>query len=187
MTSEYLLNAIGLLDDDLLQEAETVPAHKPASWRRWGSLAACAVLVVALGYGAAHLPGMGGSNSSSTASQGIAGESNSSCSAESSSADEYTSDNVGSIEPTESGIPESGNVIYIDGNTYVLYGVVEELPEDCRLLGTLSALDPDGPSPSTTAEEYVGCQLWAPDEANPAEVYVQLPDGGWAAAQLAQP
>ena len=54
MTSEYLLDAIGLLDDDMIQDAEE--GAKPAfHWRRWGAWAACLALVVALGYGASQL------------------------------------------------------------------------------------------------------------------------------------
>ena len=186
MTPEYLLDAIGLIDDDLIQEAETAPVHRPASWRRWGSLAACAVLVVALGYGAAHLPRMGGNSSSATGNGAAAPESASSSSyAATSTDDQYTVDGIGTAGSTPA--TESGDRIDIGGNTYILSGPVEELPEGCRLLGTLSALYPDGPAPSTTAEEYVGCQLWAPDEECPAEVYVQLPGGGWAAAQLVKP
>lgn len=69
MTSEYLLDAIGLLDDDMIQDAEE--GAKPAfHWRRWGAWAACLTLVVALGYGASQL-GAGQDGSSADTAGGI--------------------------------------------------------------------------------------------------------------------
>lgn len=60
MTGSHLLDAIGLLDDDLIQEAEEYTAvRKRFDYRRWGSLAACCALVLALGYGALWLAGGG--------------------------------------------------------------------------------------------------------------------------------
>ena len=56
MNTEYLLDAIGLLDDDLIQEAEACSAPKRRSGcRSWMSLAACLAVVVVLGYGLAHI------------------------------------------------------------------------------------------------------------------------------------
>ena len=56
MNTEYLLDAIGLLDDDLIQEAETCSAPKRRSgYRSWMSLAACLAVVVVLGYGLTHI------------------------------------------------------------------------------------------------------------------------------------
>ena len=61
MTSEYLLDAMGLLDDDMIQDAEE--GAKPAfHWQRWGAWAACLALVVASSSGEA-----GAANSDSTA------------------------------------------------------------------------------------------------------------------------
>ena len=69
MTSEYLLDAMGLLDDDMIQDAEE--GAKPAfHWRRWGAWAACLALVVALGYGASQL-GAGQDGSSADTAGGI--------------------------------------------------------------------------------------------------------------------
>lgn len=56
MNTEHLLDAIGLLDDDLIREAEEYKSlRKRPNYRRWGSLAACCALVLALGYGALWL------------------------------------------------------------------------------------------------------------------------------------
>ena len=63
MNSEYLLDAIGLLDDGLIREAEEYRRPKPqrnyASWLGW---AASFAVVIVLGYGLTHLPMGGGSN-----------------------------------------------------------------------------------------------------------------------------
>lgn len=60
MNSEHLLDAIGLLDDDLIREAEEY--RRPGrNWRPWISLAACLAVVLTLGYAVTHLEfGMGG-------------------------------------------------------------------------------------------------------------------------------
>ena len=60
MNPEHLLDAIGLLDDDLIREAE---AYRPPrrDYSRWLSLAACLAVVLTLGYALTHLNlGMGG-------------------------------------------------------------------------------------------------------------------------------
>lgn len=64
MTSEHLLDAIGLLDDGLIREAEEyVPRKKRARYGAWLGLAACFALVVVLGYGVTHLRMGGGAAS----------------------------------------------------------------------------------------------------------------------------
>lgn len=57
MSAEHLLAAIGLLDDDLIQEAER--ARRP-NYGKWIAWAASLALVITLGYGITH-PGAGGS------------------------------------------------------------------------------------------------------------------------------
>ncbi len=74
MTSEHLLNAIGLLDDDLIADAHTeVPS--PGPWfrlRRYApALAACLVLALALGWMAFRLPGAGGGNATGGAGSAV--------------------------------------------------------------------------------------------------------------------
>ena len=63
MNTEYLLDAIGLLDDDLIQEAETVQKRR-SGYRGWTSLAACLAVVLVLGYGLTHIR-LGGKNTDS--------------------------------------------------------------------------------------------------------------------------
>lgn len=60
MNAEYLLDAVGLLDDDLLREAEEYQPPR-RDYRPWISLAACLAVVLTLGYALTHLNlGMGG-------------------------------------------------------------------------------------------------------------------------------
>lgn len=60
MNAEYLLDAVGLLDDDLLREAEEYQPPR-RDYRPWVSLAACLAVVLTLGYALTHLNlGMGG-------------------------------------------------------------------------------------------------------------------------------
>ena len=53
MTAEQLQDALGLLPMDLIEEADALrrkPRRKPISFRHWGALAACAVLVLGCGF-----------------------------------------------------------------------------------------------------------------------------------------
>lgn len=58
MTGSHLLDAIGLLDDDLIQEAEAYRRPK-RNYRPWLGLAACLAVVLTLRWGLSHI-GMGG-------------------------------------------------------------------------------------------------------------------------------
>lgn len=52
MTAEQLQDALGLLPMDLIEEADALrrkPKKKPIPFRRWGALAACAVLMLGCG------------------------------------------------------------------------------------------------------------------------------------------
>lgn len=65
MTGEHLLDAMGLLDDDLVREAEEYRRPK-RNYGPWLGLAASFAVVLALGYGVTHI-GMGGANNMSGA------------------------------------------------------------------------------------------------------------------------
>lgn len=61
MNPEYMLDVLGLLDDDLIREAESCTAPgRQSSYRSWMTLAACLTVVAALGYVLTHVGGMGG-------------------------------------------------------------------------------------------------------------------------------
>lgn len=72
MTSEHLLDAIGLLDDGLIREAE---AYQPPrrDYSRWISLAASAAVVLTLGYGAFQLKDIGMGGGAAPENQGSGG------------------------------------------------------------------------------------------------------------------
>lgn len=73
MTAEHLLDAMGLLDDDLIADAEKpIARRKPLPWRGWVALAACVVLVAALG----RMAGLTDFSSGNSASGGVAGGEN---------------------------------------------------------------------------------------------------------------
>lgn len=71
MNAEYLLDAVGLLDDDLLREAEEYRQPR-RDYRPWIGLAACLAVVLTLGYALTHL-GMGGGASGNGMSGGATG------------------------------------------------------------------------------------------------------------------
>ena len=74
MNADFLLDAVGLIDDDLIVDAETCPAARRAAplllVRRWAALAACLALVIALAYQVGQLGTAGGSSGASTSSVG---------------------------------------------------------------------------------------------------------------------
>lgn len=193
MTSEYLLDAMGLLDDDLIQDAEE--GARPAfGWQRWGTLAACLVLVVVLGYGASQLgTGRDGSGSaggglpSTSSGEASAGNTDSSTASPWENSQQGESSAGGSPEPAVPGEGEQqADTILVrrDGQTlaYCVARSVEELPEDGALLGRLERTD--GAPLYTDREEYAGCEVW---EDGSGLLYVRLPDGTFAQAELVQP
>ena len=121
MTSEYLLDAMGLLDDDMIQDAEE--GAKPAfHWQRWGAWAACLALVVALGYGASQL-GAGQDGSSADTAGGIPSSS-------SGEAGAANSDSTATAPGENCQQGEGAILVYRDGQTYHIVRSVEKLPEE---------------------------------------------------------
>ena len=190
MTSEFLLDALGLLDDELIQDAEASAAPKSLPWRRWTAWAACLALVLALGYGVTHL-GMGSGNSGCSSAGGVPSASTGGSSAGGSPSSSAGAGggqwNGGSGgENAASSSPAAGpevlpGFIYTADGEYCLTGeALESLPQGAQPVGALSALSPDAPLPATDVEDYAGCALWqGPDGV----VYLQLPQGGYAPAE----
>ena len=202
MTAEYLLEAMGLIDDDLIQDAEVRPAPRPArSWRqRWGALAACLAVVIALGYGVAHLP-MAAKSSSSTASDAACG---SAPSATGSSQEDfaYSNSTAGASSVADgSEYPEAGwlgfrVLVTVDGLTYAYTHTypptedhgpwVETLPKGCRSVGTIVNEENDLLLPHTDTGVYVGCALWLEGEGQESILYLELPQGGYLVCEYSQ-
>lgn len=206
MNAEYLLDAIGQLDDDLIREAERYRRPK-ARYGRLMGLAASFAVVILLGYFATHF-GMGGGSGSAPANGGAAApEGYSGAGSPSAAEDENLSGILDPQTPGESS-PASGETpfdnpyyaptgtVFVRGSqgsgTYILNGeVLAKLPEGGEgiLLGKLLALGQDSPALYTNVEEYVGLNLWAENNGAdlPTAVYVELPEGGFARAELAEP
>ena len=206
MNAEYLLDAIGQLDDELVREAERYRRPKVRYGRLMG-LAACFAVAVALGYVLTHIGGMnGGSAPSYSAGGGNGGGAPASGNSAPSTSDGADTPHepeqpLGSASSSQGGenaeapggaqeVPHGTIFVRGASGNYILTGeVLAELPEGGEpvLLGTLSALYPDSPSPCTTVEEYAGLNLWAEDGDIIYAVYVELPEGGFARAELVEP
>lgn len=209
MNAEYLLDAIGRLDDDLIQEAERYRRPKTRYGRLLG-LAACFAMVIALGYVLTHVGGMSGGG----AAPGFSGGGNSAAPAGGSSAPSME-DNAGvpaepdaplegaapsspsgdSAEEPNSSAPVWDEPFTISmrldvGHDYVSFflypKILDELPEGCVELGKLELWDVNKETeelyvPYTYSEEYAGCPVWLLAEENPEAIhfYVGLPEGGY--------
>ena len=78
MTREHLLEAMGLLDDDLIAQAEEPAQARPAApaRRRWAALAACLALVLVVSVVGKNLYGGPGDSTSPSTSSGAPAASN---------------------------------------------------------------------------------------------------------------
>ena len=188
MTSEFLLDAIGLLDDDLIQDAEvqTAPVFSLQDWfRRHSSLVACLVLVVVLGFFLSQ-GGRGGSSSSMDAASAGAPESMPSSSATSDAADSSGNGH----ELWGDGSPCMKDelllvVVPMDGKKYSFihyYGedrTVDVLPEGCHHIGKVETWSETSTAPYTDYDVYLGCELWLLEEEEDKTLYLELPEGGY--------
>lgn len=78
MNAEYLLDAVGLLDDGLIREAEEYQPPR-RDYRPWIGLAASFAIVLTLGYALTHLGMGGGAAPENQASGGAANAPSGSC------------------------------------------------------------------------------------------------------------
>ena len=207
MNTEFLLDAIGLIDDDLILDAEQqVPRPKVIPLRRkWTSWAACLAVVVVLGYGISQLPLMG--MKSDSASTGSAAPSAPAASAPASSAP--ATDAPMEPAPTspsasistgdsssESDLMSFRVMVTIDGLTYAYshtypYGEshgawVDRLPEGCRDVGRIEPIDEDVTVPHTDIGCYEGSTLWLEGEGRDSTLYLELPEGGYLVCDYSQ-
>lgn len=212
MNAEYLLYAIGCLDDDLIGEAEQA-APAPRRSFRLGSWAAALALCVGLGAltlrggllkgaesGMSPSPSAPSANEPASSLQGV-DPLFPNFSGGSQTNDFPSGEGTGPEEPATPGsaVPPASDAscIYIEdtfspSRVSLVYTVTDEVvsapPPEAELLGRLSALYPDAPSPATDAENYVGCPVWCIQGSYvPDRVYLYLSDGVWAVAGLVQP
>lgn len=171
MTSEDLLEAVGLLDDDLILEAERAPVRRPVRWQRWLGLCACLALVFFVGRGMVqNWSSSGASGNASTSAGGGA-----------------PSGDVGSTGASSgsTALPDGSVYILVDNRSYLATGeTVSELPAGAEELGILSESTDGAPSPCTNGAEYVGCTLYAGPEGN---LYAELSPDTYAVFALAEP
>lgn len=171
MTSEDLLEAVGLLDDDLILEAGQAPIRRPVHWQRWLGLCACLALVFFVGRG--MVQNWSGSSASGNASASAGAGSPSS--GEASTGNSSGSDTL----------PDGSVYILVDNRSYLSTGeTVSELPAGAEALGVLSEAEDGAPSPCTNGAEYVGCTLYAGPEGN---LYAELARDAYAVFALAEP
>lgn len=194
MTREHLLEAMGLLDDDLIREAEEPVRRKKWNRNAWISLAACLALVLTIGYGVVYEGWWSANSSSGSASAG---------------ASEDWAGNTGGGAPASSGTvtaPEeagSGNasaglngealaVMVPVGDKVYSYQhrceqdrVLDTLPEGCRSLGQVEAYGQGEDVPYTEGDVFLGSELWIAGEGWEGPVYLKTPEGTYLECHLA--
>ena len=200
MNTEYLLDAIGLIDDDLILDAEqpiarpkVIPLH-----RKLSSWAACLAVVVVLGYSLTHLTFLG-SKSDSAAAPSASAPAASAPAAEApmeapapspSSSIALEHDSPGSglmffrVSVTVDGLTHAYNHAYPYGDPHGAW--VDTLPEGCRAVGRVEALDGDVTVPHTDIGAYEGCLLWLEGEGQDSTLYLELPEGGYLVCEYSQ-
>lgn len=198
MTSEFLLNAIGQMDDELVMEAAE-PTRRAIPWLKVSGWAAALLLCV----GVASLPDLlprNGTGSAAPESDFVLGDvmldqdgkdfyeyrSEQESQVKDSSANKSESTVADGATPTQ-GVFEP--LFFTERGVYFLIG--EEFPYNPKMpdteklneLGELLAAVPGKPVyPSTGTQEYVGCPVW--ESADGKVLYIQLKDGGCLFATL---
>ncbi len=191
MNSEHLLEAMGLLDDDLIAQAEEpVRTGRPVPSRKWWTaLAACLALVAALSiYG----PMWGGTleNTGSTSAGGVvwdgpaedadsAGGEEASPSSPSSSSGAAGDSSVNNSDEVLIVIVRRGDRIWSYQHWYEEDRVLDTLPEGCRSLGEVGTYREGEDCVYTDMGEFPGCPLWIAGEDMEGPVYLELPQGGY--------
>ena len=191
MTREELLEAIGRVDDDLIQEAEDYrrPARRLGltHWRPLaGGLAACLVLAAV-----PYLPfGMSGGDNTTSGAAGSSSAAQDSGSGSWSGSGEALPENPSAGDESSGGSSsqEGGaaqDVLRTPAGEYTLTGeMASALPEGSRQLGVLFLEGEDSQDQLyTSRREYAGCMLW---EGPDGTLYVKLPGNGYALARPAE-
>lgn len=182
MTREHLLEAMGLLDDELIREAEE-PVRKERKKRHletWISLAACLAIVLTIGYGVTHMGVGSGNTASGAASQ--------------ETAEDWSGGNGGDA-PGSAAVGEPGDsspnmsdevllvIVPVGDKRYAYFHYYEEdrvleiLPEGCRSLGEVGRYTEGEDIPYTDMNVFPGCPLWIVGEGWDGPVYLETPEG----------
>ena len=199
MTSEFLLEAIGQMDDELVVEA-AAPTRRSIPWAKVSGWAAALLLCV----GVASLPGLMPANKTGSAAPesdfSILGDtmldqdgkeiyeyrSEQESQTKDSAANKAESAVADIITPTQSVFEP---VFFTQRGVYMLMG--EQFPykpklpdsEPLKELGVLVAATPGKQVyPATRSKDYVGCPVWESEDGK--TLYIQLNDGGCLFATL---
>ena len=204
MTSEFLLEAIGRMDDELVTEAAE-PARRSIPWLKVSGWAAALLLCV----GVASLPALMPWNGTGTAAPEAEHFFSDALLDQDTAADdyEYRSEQESQIQTPSATDKEntkaeaSGTVadgamggvfepcFFTERGVYMLMG--EDFPYEPQMpllthataLGNLAASIPgEQVYPSTGTPELVGCPVW--ESADGKTLYIELPDGGCLVAHL---
>lgn len=197
MTSEFLLEAIGQMDDELVLEA-AAPVKRYFPWKQTAGWAAAIVLCV----GIAHIPGMplNGASMGAAAPEaenvkgGLLADT-----ADGAGDYEYRADQESMAqEPSAANKSESATAggamgimepqFFTERGVYLLVTPPLQqipLPEGAKELGKLTAFRYDEQVyPAVRAKELVGCPVWESEDGE--YLYVQQANGWWLTAKLYQ-
>lgn len=197
MTSEYLLEAIGQMDDELVLEA-AAPLKRHIPWKQVAGLAAAVLLCV----GIAHMPGLPLNRAGATAPEnGAPQEEQTKHHLMADAADgandyEYRSEQDSQMQTpsaehksesmtaggTQQGIMEPQ--FFTERGVYLLIAPLQQTPppEGAKELGRLVAAEANEQVyPSVRMQELVGCLVWESEDGE--YLYVQMSDEGWLTAR----
>ena len=196
MTSEFLLEAIGQMDDALVLEA-AAPVKRYVPWKQMAGLAAAVLLCV----GIAHIPGspLNGADAAAPENGAPQEESKHHLVADSAGGTddyEYRTEQESQVrEPSASQKAESAVTdgamgivepqFFTERGVYLMVALPEQTPppEGARELGTLTEYRyGELIYPAVRAKELVGCPVWESEDG--AYLYVQVADEGWLTARL---
>ena len=195
MTREHLLEAMGLLDDDLIKEAEEPVSRKKWNRDAWISLAACLAIVLTIGYGVVQngwwsANSCSGSSSGGAATEDWAGNTGGDAPASSETAtapEEAGSGNASSGLRGEVLIlmVPAGDEVDSYQHRYDEDQVLDTLPEGCRSLGQVGTYAQGEDAPYTDGDVFLGSQLWIAGEGWDGPVYLETPEGTYLECHLA--
>lgn len=195
MTREHLLEAMGLLDDELIKEAEEPVRRKKWNRESWISLAACLAIVLTIGYGLVQNGWWSANSSSGSSSAGAAAEDwagNTGGDAPASSEAVTAPEEAGSGNAS-SGlsdkvlavmVPVEGEV-YSYQHRYEQDRVLDTLPEGCRSLGQVETYTLGEDAPYTDGDVFLGSRLWIAGEGWDGPVYLETQEGTYLECSLA--
>lgn len=202
MTSEFLLEAIGQMDDELVLEA-AAPVRRTIPWAKVSGLAAALLLCV----GIAHIPGLLPMKglSAGTAAPEVGGGfpllNDAVLDQDAEDTFEYRSEQESQVQaPSAANKSESAAAdgtaqgvmepkFFTQRGVYLLIAPPSQakLPDDAKMkeLGKLASAVPGTQVyPSTGTEELVGCPVWESEDGE--YLYIQLPNGDWLTAKRYQ-